>query len=187
MFYYISCVTAKEAKIKDGKMALLTPNHVFKNITSITPQFLLQNGIEGLAIDVDNTLTAHGSQELTPEIAEWLETVKETGIHIMLASNNFEERVQPFAEKLGLDYASFCCKPAPFWLMHAKKKWGLHRGNIALVGDQLFTDQLAGSLYGVQVFLVRPMYEDIKPTIRLKRTLESPFLMKYYKKGGKLL
>ena len=46
---------------------------------------------------------------------------------------------------------------------------------------------VAGSLYGVRVLLVRPMYADVKPTIRLKRFLEKPFLLRYYKKGGKLL
>ncbi|NLW77976.1 MAG: YqeG family HAD IIIA-type phosphatase [Ruminococcaceae bacterium] len=168
-------------------MPLLTPTHLFRNVTGITLRFLRTHGIRALVLDVDNTLTAHGSQTLSPEIAAWLRRMRAGGIRLMLASNNTEARVAPFARQLGLDYASFCCKPAPFWLAKAQRKWHLPRRAIALVGDQLFTDYLAGSLYGVRVLLVRPMYADVKPTIRLKRFLEKPFLLRYYKKGGKLL
>ncbi|MGD9560216.1 MAG: YqeG family HAD IIIA-type phosphatase [Oscillospiraceae bacterium] len=168
-------------------MGLFTPTCVFRHITAITLPFLRARGIKALVLDVDNTLTAHGSQELSDEIAAWLQAMREGAIRLMLASNNTKARVAPFAKKLGLPFASFCCKPSPRWLVQARRQWRLPRSAIALVGDQIFTDQLAGSLYGVQVLLVRPMYRDIKPTIRLKRVLEKPFLLRYYKKGGKLL
>ena len=168
-------------------MRIFTPQFVFANITRITLPFLKKQGIRALVLDVDNTLTEHGSQELRPEIARWLETMKTNGIKLMLASNNFEKRVQPFAEKLGLEYAAFCCKPSPAWLISAQKKWNIPRSQLALVGDQIFTDGLAGQLYGAKVLLVRPMAKDIKASIRLKRRLEAPFLVRYYKKGGTLL
>ena len=113
--------------------------------------------------------------------------MRAAGVRLMLASNNTKRRVAPFAARLGLGYASFCCKPSPLWLLAARRRWGLPRRAIALVGDQIFTDLLAGTLYGATVLLVRPMYQDIKPTIRLKRKLEKPLLMRYYKKGGQLL
>lgn len=168
-------------------MALFTPSYIFRDVTHISLDFLRQKGIQALVLDVDNTLTAHDSQELRADIAAWLKTMRDGGIRLMLASNNTKARVTPFAQMLELEFTSFCCKPSPRWLLSARKKWGLPRRAIALVGDQIFTDLLAGSLYGVQVFLVRPLYEDIKPTVRFKRKLEKPFLLRYYKKGGKLL
>lgn len=168
-------------------MPILTPQFVFKNVTHITLPFLQEQGINTLVLDVDNTLTGHGSQELRPDIAHWLQSMKDSGIHLMLASNNFEERVRPFAKKLGIEYAAFCCKPSPIWLFKALKRWNIKRGQLALVGDQIFTDGLAGQLYGVKVLLVRPIAEDTKLTIRVKRRLEAPFLARYYKKGGTLL
>lgn len=168
-------------------MGLFTPEVVFRDITHITPAFLRAKGVLALVLDVDNTLTAHGSQELSEPIAAWLHAMQAAGVRLMLASNNTKARVAPFAEKIGLPFASFCCKPSPRWLLAAQKQWGLPRRAIALVGDQIFTDQLAGRLYGVRVLLVRPMYEDVKPTIRIKRVLEKPFLMRYYEKGGRLL
>ena len=168
-------------------MALLVPDYMFRDVTHISLGFLREKGIKGLVLDVDNTLTGHGSQELGGDVAAWLEGMRAAGIRLMLASNNTKGRVRPFAEKLGLEYESFCCKPLPLWLLGAKRRWGLAKKEIALVGDQLFTDLLAGSLYGARVLVVRPLYEDIKPGVRFKRHLEKPFLLRYYKKGGTLL
>ncbi len=165
-------------------MRIFTPRYVFRNVTSISIAFLKAHGIEALVLDVDNTLTEHGSQHLKPEIQAWINKMKKAGIKLMIASNNVEKRVAPFAGLLGMDYVSFSCKPSPIWLLKAMKKWGISRQKIALVGDQIFTDGLAGQLYGAKVLLVRPMARDSKPTIRLKRKLEKPFLLRYYKKGG---
>lgn len=170
----------------DNIMRIFTPRYVFRNVTSISVSFLRSRGIKALVLDVDNTLTEHGSQHLRPEIAAWLETMKAAGIKMMIASNNYKKRVQPFAARLGMDYISFSCKPSPIWLIKARKRWGLKKSQIALVGDQIFTDGLAGNLYGATVLLVRPMAKDTKATIRLKRKLEKPFLLRYYKKGGPL-
>lgn len=168
-------------------MPLFTPQYIFRDVTRITPEFLQEQGICALVLDVDNTLTEPDSQELHQAVVDWLDTMRKNGIQLMIASNNVEKRVGPFAKNLGLEYTSFCCKPSPLWLLAAKRKWRLHRCQFAIVGDQIFTDALAGHLYGVKVFLVRPMRKDTSSQLRLKRKLEAPFLMKYYKNGGKLL
>ena len=53
-------------------MPLFTPDYIFKRITFITPEFLQNHGIKALILDVDNTLTAHGSQQLPEDIEKWL-------------------------------------------------------------------------------------------------------------------
>jgi HAD superfamily phosphatase (TIGR01668 family) len=168
-------------------MPVLVPNIIFKDITRISVDYLNRNHIKCLVLDVDNTLTQHGSLQLDDKIAAWLYKMKISGIKLMLASNNKKKRVAPFAAKLGLPYIYFSCKPSPLWLYYASVKFKLPKKNIALCGDQIFTDLLAGSLYGAKVLLVRPTYKDTKPSIVLKRKLESPFLLQYYKNGGQLI
>ncbi len=168
-------------------MPLFVPRYLFRNVTRITLPFLRGQGIRALVLDVDNTLAAHDSQSLAPGVEAWLAAMRRGGIRLMLASNNVKKRVAPFARQLGMDYTCFCCKPSPLWLLRARRKWDLPKNAIALVGDQLFTDNLAGSLYGAPVLVVRPMYQDKKPTVRFKRKFESPFLLRYYKRGGRLL
>ena len=68
-------------------MPLFTPTIVFERITCITPEFLGARGIRALILDVDNTLTAHGSQELPPDVAAWLDTMRAAGVKLTIASN----------------------------------------------------------------------------------------------------
>lgn len=95
-------------------MPLFTPTIVFERITCITPEFLGARGLRALILDVDNTLTAHGSQELPPDVAAWLDTMRAAGVKLTIASNNMPGRVAPFAKRVGLEYQAFCCKPSPF-------------------------------------------------------------------------
>ena len=168
-------------------MALFSFKYLFRDVTRITPEFLRGAGIRGLVLDVDNTLTAHGSQDVSAEVLDWLAQMRAAGVQMMLASNNYEARVAPFADRLGLSYKSFSCKPLPRSLADAAGRWGLEKGQIAMVGDQLFTDVLAANLYGAQTLMVRPVSNDPSFTVRFKRRLEAPFISRYYRKGGKLL
>ena len=45
-------------------MPLFQPTAIFRGVEYITPEYLKQNGITALILDVDNTLTGHGSQIL---------------------------------------------------------------------------------------------------------------------------
>lgn len=166
---------------------LITPQYLFHNASAITPEFLREKGITALALDVDNTLTAHNSQELPQNIGRWLQDMRAAGIQMIIASNNLEKRVRPFAQQIGLDYVSLSCKPFTVGLAKARKKLGVPRNQMAIVGDQLFTDRLAGALYGIKALVVMPMAKDIKKGILFKRKLEKPFLNRYYRKGGTLL
>ena len=168
-------------------MPLFTPHVVFRGVEAITPEYLAQNGIKALILDVDNTLTGHGSQELPAQVAAWLERMREAGVGLVIASNNFEARVAPFARRVGLAHCSFCCKPAPVGLARARRALGVKKRELALVGDQIFTDALGANLYGIKALLVQPMHDDTTWTVRLKRRLEAPILDRYYRRGGKLL
>lgn len=166
---------------------MLTPQYLFADITRITPQFLRQKGITALLLDVDNTLTAHGSQQLSQGVEAWLETMKQNGIRLMIVSNNTEQRVAPFADRIGVGHISMGCKPLPLGLARARRQLGVQRRQLALVGDQLFTDRLAGWNYGIPVLVVQPLAPDTHRGIRFKRHLEQPFIRRYFKKGGQLL
>lgn len=167
-------------------MPLFLPTYIFKRITKITPDFLSKQNLKALILDVDNTLTTHGSQQLDDDVAQWLEQMKKLGIKLIICSNNTKNRVTPFAKKIGLDFIHFSCKPSPVGLAKARKKLGVKKCEIALVGDQIFTDVLGANFYGIKMLMVLPMEQDGVASIDFKRKLEKPFIKKYYKKGGKL-
>ena len=157
---------------------LLTPEYIFKNVEAITPEFLRQLGVTALVLDVDNTLTGDGSQQLDDSVAAWLDAMRAAGVSLTIVSNNTAKRVRPFAARIGLAFVPLACKPLPAGLLAAR---------LRLVGDQIFTDRLAAGLFGIRCLYVLPRTPREKSRgVRLKRKLEPPFVKKYFEKGGKL-
>ena len=154
-------------------MALFYPN-IYKNrITDITVTDLHTWGVKGLLLDVDNTLTTHGSQELSDEVRDWLEEMKNAGIRMTVVSNSWEWRVAPFAKKIGLRHTSLSCKPSPFGFMRGVRRLGLKKSECLAIGDQVFTDIIGANLYGIRSVQVMPiLLEEGKPFLKLKRRIE---------------
>ena len=40
---------------------IVTPEYLFRSVSHITPEFLRSQGVQGLVLDVDNTLTGDES------------------------------------------------------------------------------------------------------------------------------
>jgi HAD superfamily phosphatase (TIGR01668 family) len=171
---------------KEGKkkMSVFTPKLCLEKVTDITPELLRKNGIKGIVLDVDNTLTLHGSQEVKKEVLVWLENMKKEGILLTIVSNNYEKRVRPFAQRLGLEYVSFGCKPLTKGFTQACRKFSLRKEEIAVVGDQIYTDILGGNLKGMFTILVTPFELETGWTFRLKRSLEKIHIRKYRRLHG---
>lgn len=141
-------------------MKLFRPDHMFYRLTEITPQFLRENGIKALALDVDNTLSTHHGQQPLEGLEDWIEMMQNNGIRLLIVSNAFDKRVRPFAEKIGLAYQSTSLKPLPFAYFRAAHRMGVHLREMAIVGDQVFTDIIGGSLTFVKTVLVTPIMPD---------------------------
>lgn len=149
-------------------------------ITDLDAQWLKEQGIAALLLDVDNTLTSHDSQEVSPAIIGWLSEMQKAGVKLTVVSNGKYERVKPFAEKLGLSFISLAAKPLPFGFFRAVKALGFSKKQCAVVGDQLFTDLLGGKLAGIRVILLHPIEPEIgKPFIQFKRRLEKPIVRRW--------
>ena len=153
-------------------MPLLKAKYRFQNVLSITPEFLQNVGVKAILIDADNTLSLHGSQEPHPGVVEWLRKIKESGIPLVIISNNERERVEPFAKKLGLPFIEKSRKPLPSGFRKACRTLGVSPSETAVVGDQIFTDVLGGNLIGATVILTEPLGPDTDKFIKAKRHLE---------------
>ena len=166
---------------------LITPEYVFKDVTHITPEWLAEKGIRALVLDIDNTLTADRSQELPAEVAQWLEAMRKAGVALTIVSNGAEQRVKPFARKLGLAYLYRAAKPLPFALMVARR----HAVGIQLVAHHGHLPALhphpAAALYGIPGLMVVPRGPDLGAQVVLKRKWEKRHWQAYYDRGGKTL
>ena len=167
-------------------MSLFFPSLYLKSITALTPARLKLWGIRGLILDVDNTLTTHDNPLPSPEVLAWLETMRAHQIEMIILSNNRPERVRPFARLLGMGFAASAKKPLTFGFRRAAGRLGLSKNEIAVVGDQIFTDILGGNYWGARTILVRPMQPEKSRFFRLKRWLERDILRAYGSREKKL-
>lgn len=166
-------------------MSLFYPTLLKPHITAITPEELRALGVKGLLLDVDNTLATHGSQVLDPAIQAWLERMQAEGFALTIVSNALPSRVRPFAERVGLPFSAFSCKPSPFGFWRAARRLGLPRKQCVAIGDQTFTDVLGANLCGIPSIQLLPIQlETGKPTLAVKRRLEKRILACYRRKKG---
>lgn len=162
-------------------MRFFRPDYMFYRLTEITPEFLEKAGIRALVLDVDNTLSTHHGQEPVEGLDDWIKLMQKNGIKLLIASNAFSKRVAPFAEKIGLSYQSTSLKPLPFAYFRAARRLGEKRRHIAIVGDQVFTDIIGGSVSGVKTILVTPIMAD--KFVR-RRKLEDKLIKNRPKESG---
>ncbi len=151
---------------------LLKPHIKFKGITDIKPEILNNLGIKALLLDVDNTMSTHHGTKLTDGLLEWIKYMQDSGIKLMVLSNSKEARIKPFAERINLPYISLGLKPLPFGYLRGVKRLALKRNEVAIVGDQIFTDILGGRLVGVKTILLTPIKLEDGWSFKVRRYLE---------------
>ena len=78
------------------------------------------------------------------------------------------------------------CKPLPVGLAVARRRLGVRKNQMAMVGDQIFTDRLAAGLYGISCLYTMPRGGDHQRGVQFKRRFEPYWLDRYYQKGGRL-
>ena len=78
-------------------------------------------------------------------------------MQVLVFSNNRERRVGKFCEALGAEYICRATKPLSFGFRRAAKQLGLPLSQIAVVGDQIFTDVLGGNCVGALTCYVQTL------------------------------
>ena len=157
-------------------MSLFSYNAVYRRITDIDIEFLKQNNIGTLLLDVDNTLSTHHGTKLVDGLTEWLDSMKAEGINLVVVSNSRKWRIEPFAGKIGLPFVSLACKPLPFGYRKAVKTMNAEKKQCAIIGDQIFTDVLGANLYGIKSLLVRPIKLEDGTSFKIRRYFEKKIL-----------
>jgi uncharacterized protein len=152
---------------------LVTPHHRVHSVQELTPERLRQWGLCALLLDVDCTLTRYRRDEMSPEVAAWIEELRVAGIGLCLVSNGMGRRIRRFAEQIGLPCVARAMKPLPWGIWSALRKLQSAPAQTAMVGDQLFADVMAGRFAGVHTILIQPIHPEEEPWYtRLKRRPE---------------
>ena len=98
------------------------PTKYVEHISNITAEELKHNHIEGVILDLDNTIIDKKGEEV-PDFEIWKNSILEGGIKIVVVTN-----------KYNLEYILFARKPNIKGLLAAKKMMGIENNeNIAVI------------------------------------------------------
>lgn len=163
---------------------ILYPKLYCKNVLEITPEYLKENEIKALILDVDNTLLDF-DLKIIDGLEEWCENIKKNNIKcIILSNSNKTTKVKMVADLLKIDYIKFAMKPLKRGFKLAQKELEISNENIAVVGDQIFTDVIGANRMKMHSILVKPLAEKDLWMTRFKRPIENFVIKKYLEKIG---
>lgn len=164
---------------------ILYPKVYLKNVKEINETFLEENHIKALILDVDNTILDFDKNFLNG-VEKWCEDLKKQGIKFCILSNsNKKEKVKMVAQKLQIPYFYFGTKPLKRGFKKAIKLLEEKEENIAVVGDQIFTDVIGANRTHLYSILVEPIKQKDIFITKIKRPIENYIIKKYQQKAIK--
>ncbi len=160
-------------------MSNLTPTKLVRHVIELDIAWLKEKNVRAVLCDVDNTLVAWHSEEILPEVLEWVQRVKAAGILICLVSNTRNpRRLERLAERLGILFVpGNSAKPGKYGYLKALELTNSKPEEAVMIGDQLFTDVFGANKLGIASVLVNPMSpREFIGTRLISRTLEKLIL-----------
>lgn len=137
---------------------LLRPNWLLDcTLAELPLQELLDQQIRALVLDVDRTLLPRRQAVLPESVMHWLLRAQQRMPIHLFSNNPSRKRVGAVAEQLNLPYTISAGKPRRRALRRVLDELKLPHHEVALIGDRLFTDVIAGNRLGLFTVLVKPI------------------------------
>lgn len=157
-------------------LQILQPQLYVQSIYDIDLDRLVSRGMKGLILDLDNTLVGWNQPIASEKLMAWLGVVRGHQLKTCIVSNNMSDRVERFAQHIGVMAIAKAAKPRRKAFRLAMHKMRTQPPQTAVVGDQVFTDILGGNRLSLFTILVRPLNEREFWTTQLVRRLERAVL-----------
>ena len=160
---------------------MIYPKLYLNKVEDLTVEILNENKIKALILDVDNTLIDI-NKNLSKDIVDWAMNLRGHGFRLYILSNtNHKEKIEGVAKKLGIPYENFAKKPFKSGFLRVKEKLQLESKQIAVVGDQIFTDVIGGNRCKMFTILVDPIDKKDFWYTAWKRPMENAIKKKFEK------
>jgi uncharacterized protein len=115
----------------------------------ISTALLIESGIQGIIIDLDNTIISEDDRYLSPDAVTWIERAKKLGFKLFILSNGQRHyRVRYWSEYLAISAISPARKPFSGAFSQAMADMQLAPERVVVIGDSLHTDILGAWIVG---------------------------------------
>ena len=150
----------------------MKPEKVYKDLARIPWDELSSSGIKTALLDFDNTLGRDHATEPEEFSYNCVKMIEEKGIKCCLVSNAKSGRSAKIAEMLGVPCVTYANKPGTSGVIKAMELMNSKPATSVMVGDQIFTDVIAGNRAGLRTFMVEKLYKPEIWYVMLKRPFE---------------
>ena len=164
-------------------LEMFKPDMYKNSIYDIDYKKLKSIGIKCILLDFDNTLIAKGVTRTSKKTKDYIERLKDMGFKVILFSNAGKKKLKPFKEKLEVDCAASAKKPFKHKFKKIIKEFNYEENEIAMIGDQFFTDILGGNRMGIFTVLVEPINKKEMFITKLNRIFEKIVIRRLKRKG----
>jgi HAD superfamily phosphatase (TIGR01668 family) len=155
------------------------PTTYAKDIYSINYQKLLNQNINILLFDIDNTIGDNTDKTPNQKAIELFKKLKKDGFQIFIISNAFKKRAIRYGKVLDTKAYYFSIKPLKRQYIRIIKENKLSNENIAAIGDQLLTDILGANKMKIVSILVDPISKNESILTKINRIKENKLIKKY--------
>lgn len=162
---------------------LVIPNCYVNDIYSIDYEELYRKGYHNIIFDIDNTILPVNDINVSDELIELFNQLKESGFCVCIVSNNKLERVLPPAKKLDVSYLENANKPNKEAFDKALDIIKAKVEDTIMVGDQMLTDIKGANEYGLYSVLVDPLDSKYDIKTGTSRLLQNIMIKKLEKKN----
>ena len=159
----------------------LYPTEYIASVYDLKLDELKAQGMKGIIFDIDNTLVPYDEIEPNDKVIALFESIRAAGFKITLVSNNTEDRVVKFNEKLKVFALHKAQKPLTKNLKKALTLMQCKREEAVIVGDQVFTDVYGGNKAGIKTILVHAVSDKDEWKTKVKRGIERKIIKSYQK------
>ncbi|MEH1782518.1 MAG: YqeG family HAD IIIA-type phosphatase [Nostoc sp.] len=123
------------------------PRQVY-TLASIEIEWLKTCKIQGIILDLDNTIVSEDDRYLSPYAEDWIKQAKLAGLQFFILSNGKRRyRVKYWSHRLDIPALSPAKKPFPPAFQEAAAYMRLPAKQILVIGDSLHTDFVGSLLF----------------------------------------
>lgn len=138
-----------------------TPDFFFDCLTDITVEDLKSMNVKAVAIDLDNTSVYDCTITPIRGVRKWLSAVKKAGFKVVIISNSFALRAKVMGKMFDCPSFGPADKPDTKMIFKAAETAEVDVGEMALIGDRLFTDVVGANNSGAVSVYVKPYKKEI--------------------------